>query len=39
MMTHRARVMQKMGVVSVAELVKLAQKTSVPPAAHRPKGP
>ncbi len=30
--THRARVMQKMGVVSVAELVRLAQKTGVAPA-------
>jgi len=37
--THRARVMQKMGVVSVAELVRLAQKASVVPATHRPKGP
>jgi FixJ family two-component response regulator len=37
--THRARVMQKMGVVSVAELVRLAQKASVVPAAHGPKGP
>jgi FixJ family two-component response regulator len=30
--THRARVMQKMGVVSVAELVWLAQKAGVAPA-------
>jgi DNA-binding CsgD family transcriptional regulator len=30
--THRARVMQKMGVVSVAELVRLAQKAGVAPA-------
>jgi FixJ family two-component response regulator len=37
--THRARVMQKMGVVSVAELVRLTQKASVVPAAHGPKGP
>jgi FixJ family two-component response regulator len=37
--THRARVMQKMGVVSVAELVRLAQKASVVPAVHGPKGP
>ena len=29
--THRARVMQKMGVVSVAELVRLAQKAGVAP--------
>ena len=29
--THRARVMQKMGVVSVAELVRLAQKAGVVP--------
>jgi FixJ family two-component response regulator len=36
--THRARVMQKMGVVSVAELVRLAQKASVVPAANGPKG-
>ena len=37
--THRGRVMQKMGVVSVAELVRLAQKASVVPAANGPKGP
>jgi FixJ family two-component response regulator len=37
--THRARVMQKMGVVSVAELVRLAQKAGVAPAPHGPKGP
>jgi len=30
--THRARVMQKIGVVSVAELVRLAQKAGVAPA-------
>jgi FixJ family two-component response regulator len=30
--THRARVMQKMGVVSVAKLVRLAQKAGVAPA-------
>ena len=29
--THRARVMQKMGVISVAELVRLAQKAGVAP--------
>jgi FixJ family two-component response regulator len=37
--THRARVMQKMGVVSVAELVRLAQKAGVAPAPYGPKGP
>ena len=37
--THRARVMQKMGVVSVAELVRLAQRAGVTPASHGPKGP
>ena len=37
--THRGRVMQKMGVVSVAELVRLSQKASVVPTTHRPKGP
>jgi FixJ family two-component response regulator len=36
---HRARVMQKMGVVSVAELVRLAQKAGVAPAPHNPKVP
>ena len=36
--THRARVMQKMGVVSVAELVRLAQKAGVVPVPHGPKG-
>jgi FixJ family two-component response regulator len=35
--THRGRVMQKMGVVSVAELVGLAQKAGVAPAPHGPK--
>ena len=30
--THRARVMQKVAVISVAELVRLAQKAGVPPA-------
>jgi FixJ family two-component response regulator len=35
--THRSRVMQKMGVVSVAELVGLAQKAGVAPAPHGPK--
>jgi FixJ family two-component response regulator len=37
--THRARVMQKIRVVSVAELVRLAQKAGVAPARHGPKGP
>jgi len=37
--THRARVMQKMGVVSLAELVRLAQKAGVAPAPHGPKVP
>jgi FixJ family two-component response regulator len=37
--THRARVMEKMGVVSVAELVRLAQKAGVAPAQHGTKGP
>jgi len=37
--THRARVMQKMGVISVAELVRLAQKAGIAPARHSPKGP
>jgi FixJ family two-component response regulator len=32
--THRGRVMQKIGVVSVAELVRLAQKAGVAPASH-----
>jgi FixJ family two-component response regulator len=32
--THRARVMQKMGVVSVAELVRRAQKAAIAPARH-----
>jgi FixJ family two-component response regulator len=32
--THRARVMQKIGVISVAELVRLAQKAGVAPAEH-----
>ena len=36
---HRARVMQKVGVVSVAELVRVAQKAGVMPAPPRPKGP
>ena len=36
--THRARVMQKMGVVSVAELVRLTQKAGVLAAGHGPKG-
>jgi FixJ family two-component response regulator len=30
--TQRARMMQKMGVVSVAELVRLAQKAGIAPA-------
>jgi FixJ family two-component response regulator len=37
--THRARVMQKMGVVSVAELVRLAQKAGIAAALRGPKGP
>ena len=37
--THRARVMQKLGVVSVAELVRLAQKAGVAPAPHGSKVP
>ncbi len=37
--THRARVMQKMGVISVAELVRLAQRAGIAPAPHGPKGP
>ena len=37
--THRARVMQKMGVISVAELVRLAQKAGVAPAPHGLKVP
>jgi two-component system response regulator FixJ len=37
--THRARVMQKMGVASVAELVRLAQKAGVAPALHGLKVP
>ena len=36
--THRARVMQKMGVISVAELVRVAQKAGVTPGPHGPKG-
>jgi len=32
-------VMQKMSVLSVAELVRLAQKAGVAPATHGPKGP
>jgi two-component system, LuxR family, response regulator FixJ len=35
---HRARVMQKAGVVSVAELVRVAQKAGVVPAPPGPKG-
>jgi FixJ family two-component response regulator len=34
---HRARVMQKTGIASVAELVRLAQKAGVAPASHGPK--
>ncbi|MBV8377576.1 MAG: response regulator transcription factor [Verrucomicrobia bacterium] len=37
--THRGRVMQKIGVVSVAELVRLAQEAGVAPAPYCPKGP
>jgi two-component system response regulator FixJ len=36
---HRGRVMQKMDVVSLAELVRLAQKAGVTPLRHRPKVP
>jgi FixJ family two-component response regulator len=36
--THRARVMRKMGVVSVAELVRPTQKGGILPAGHGPKG-
>jgi FixJ family two-component response regulator len=36
--THRARVMQKMGVISVAKLVRVAQQAGVTPAGHGPKG-
>jgi len=32
---HRSRVMQKLGIVSVAELVRLCEKAGVPPAAGR----
>jgi FixJ family two-component response regulator len=32
--THRARVMQKIAVISVAELVRLAQKAGIAPAEH-----
>jgi FixJ family two-component response regulator len=34
---HRSRVMQKMNVISVAELVRLAQKAGITPLPHRPK--
>jgi len=37
--TDRARVMQKMSVISVAELVRLAEKAGVVPVPHGPKGP
>jgi FixJ family two-component response regulator len=37
--THRGRVMRKLGVESVAELVRLAQKVGVTPAPPCPKGP
>jgi two-component system, LuxR family, response regulator FixJ len=37
--THRSRVMEKMGVVSVAELVLRAQKAGVSPASSSPNGP
>ena len=37
--THRGRVMHKMGVASVAELVRLAQKAGVAPAPICPLGP
>jgi FixJ family two-component response regulator len=35
--THRARVMQKLAVISVAELVRVAQKAGVTPSRHGPK--
>ena len=34
--THRSRVMEKMGVISVAELVRRAQKAGIAPAPHCP---
>ena len=37
--THRSRVLEKMGVISVAELVLRAQKAGVSPASSSPKGP
>jgi len=37
--TDRARVMQKMCVISVAELVRLAEKAGVVPVPYGPKGP
>jgi FixJ family two-component response regulator len=36
---HRSRVMQKMNVISVAELVRLAQKAGITPLPHSPKVP
>ena len=33
---HRSRVMEKMGVISVAELVRRAQKAGIAPAPHCP---
>ena len=36
---HRSRVMQKMDVISVAELVRLAQKAGITPLSHCPKVP
>ncbi len=36
---HRSRMMQKMGLVSVAELVRLAQKAGITPAPHGHKTP
>jgi FixJ family two-component response regulator len=37
--THRSRVMQKMGVISVADLVRRAQRAGVGPSPLGPKGP
>jgi FixJ family two-component response regulator len=37
--THRGRVMRKLGVESVAQLVHLAQNVGVPPSSQGPKGP
>ena len=37
--THRSRVMEKMGLVSVAELVRVMEKAGIAPAWHGPKVP